>query len=174
METGSTTPTFAAARLFVDTWRWKGVPFYVRSGKRMSKHNTEIVIQFHKPPVALFGSMDPAELERNLFRVKLQPDEGFELGFQMKTPGEGYELQSKALAYHYREEHVVLPTAYETLLVDIMSGDQTLFVRTDEVEEAWRIVEPMLDGIEPDHYADGTDGPSIADAILEDFRHRWV
>lgn len=167
----STTPTFAAMRVRVANWRWQGVPFYLRTGKRLRKTITQIVINFKGPPLSLFerdassGSTVP-----NILVINIQPDEGFDLHFQVKSPGERIKLSDQKLRFKYAEaynQHI--HDAYETLLLDVISGDQTLFVRCDEVEEAWRIYTPLLDSGMPVHpYPAGGWGPPEADALPEE------
>lgn len=170
----STTETFVALRLFVDTWRWKDVPFYIRAGKRMTGRVTEVSVVFREPPVCLFEVDESCEMHPNVFGIRLQPAEGFDLGFEMKAPGEGYQLQTQRLRFRYDEEFGTLPGAYVTLLADVMVGDQTLFVRADEVEQAWRIVEPALDRADqPDFYPAGSWGPPAADELMARTGRRW-
>ncbi|HLU53367.1 MAG TPA: glucose-6-phosphate dehydrogenase [Acidimicrobiia bacterium] len=170
----STTETYAALVLHVDNWRWKGVPFYLRAGKRLATRVTQVSVVFKEPPVSLFSVVDRCEMHPNVFEIRLQPSEGFALSFEMKVPGEGYVLQTQRLRFDYDEVFGELPDAYETLLADVMTGDQTLFVRADEVEEAWRIVEPAL-GIEdaPQSYEAGSWGPAGADDLLARRGDHW-
>ncbi|HEX7098223.1 MAG TPA: glucose-6-phosphate dehydrogenase [Acidimicrobiia bacterium] len=171
----SDTETYAALVLEIDNWRWKGVPFYLRAGKRLATRVTQVSVVFKEPPVSLFSVVDRCEMHPNVFEIRLQPSEGFALSFEMKVPGEGYVLQTQRLRFDYDEVFGELPDAYETLLADIMTGDQTLFVRADEVEEAWRIVEPAL-GIHgaPELYAAGSWGPSGADDLLRRRGDHWM
>jgi glucose-6-phosphate 1-dehydrogenase len=141
----STTETFAAMCLNIDNWRWQDVPFFIRAGKRLATRVTQVSVVFRQPPVFLFSAPDPCEMHPNVFDIRLQPSEGFALSFEMKVPGEGYRLQTQRLRFDYDEVFGELPDAYVTLLADVMTGDQTLFVRADEVDEAWRIVAPALD-----------------------------
>lgn len=170
----SVTETYVAVRFLVDNWRWMGVPFFVRSGKRLTNRVTEVSIVFKDPPVCLFEVDGECELHPNVFDIRLQPREGFDLGFEMKTPGEGYDLQTQHLRFRYEEAFGELPGAYVTLLADVMTGDQTLFVRSDEVEEAWRLVGPVLDRPErPEPYPAGSWGPPAADELLTRSGRRW-
>lgn len=173
VEADSVTDTFTAVRLQIDNWRWHGVPFYLRSGKRMPRRLTEIVVTFKRPPVALFPSLrGSGQVQPNVLVIAIQPDEGFDLGFEVKSPGQEIELKTQRLRFRYSEAFARIPDAYETLLVDILSGDQTLFVRADEVEEAWRLYDPVLTGRPPVHFYDaGTWGPAEADRLLE--RDAW-
>ncbi|HSJ36016.1 MAG TPA: glucose-6-phosphate dehydrogenase [Acidimicrobiia bacterium] len=171
---GSTTETYAAFKFEIDNWRWKGVPFYVRTGKRLKRRVTQVSVVFKEPPVFLFSIDGPCSMHPNVFDIRLQPEEGFALSFEMKVPGEGYDLRTQRLRFDYDEEFGELPGAYFTLLADVMIGDQTLFVRSDEVEEAWRIVAPVLDpGTTPDLYEAGSWGPARAEELLGRSGRQW-
>jgi glucose-6-phosphate 1-dehydrogenase len=178
----STTETFAAARFLVDNWRWQGVPFYLRTGKRLQAHVTEVAIEFKRPPHLLFrdadlpGGLPPA----NQLVLRIQPDEGIALRIEAKTPGQQIDVQSVELAFDYATCLHELPfSAYETLLLDCMVGEQTLFNRDDQVEEAWRVVMPILDGWKaaPSRgvavYEAGTWGPEAADTLVAQDGHVW-
>lgn len=170
----STTETYAAIKLQIDNWRWKGVPFYIRTGKRLEQRVTQVSVVFKEPPVFLFSVDGECAMHPNVFDIRLQPSEGFSLSFEMKVPGEGYTLQSQRLRFGYDEAFGELPGAYVTLMADVMTGDQTLFVRSDEVKEAWRIVTPILDpGTAPHTYPAGTWGPAAADELLSRSGHHW-
>jgi|FLYL01.1.fsa_nt_gi glucose-6-phosphate 1-dehydrogenase len=161
----STTETYAAVRFEIDNWRWRGVPFLARTGKRMARRLTQIVVVFREPPVGLF-SAHGGQVRGNELYITLQPDEGFDLLFDVKTPGEGVETITRSLSFRYADAFGPLPDAYETLLADILAGDQTLFVRADETEEAWRILDPVLDRKEaPEPYPAGTWGPASAERL---------
>ena len=162
---GSTTETFAAVRLHVDNWRWKGVPFVLRTGKRLPEKLTEVAVVFRQPPVALFGTANgDAAPVRNVLRIRLQPHEAFQITFDVKTPGDGFGVATQALSFNYEEAFGDFPEAYETLLADIAEGDASLFVEAEEAEEAWRIVAPLLDhaDVEVPVYESGTWGPEAA------------
>jgi len=162
----STTETYAALRFEVDNWRWKGVPFVVRAGKRLPRKLTQVAVSFHEPPVCLFDTDEACQVHANVLYITLQPDEGFDLAFDVKQPGEGFVLRTRTLHFRYADVFGELPGAYETLLADILCGDQTLFVRADEVEEAWRILAPVLDLPEaPEDYPAGSWGPPSADRL---------
>ena len=169
----SQTPTFAAMRFTIDNWRWQGVPFYVRAGKRLSVGGTEIVIRFRRPPMMLFPAAAGEQLAPNVLIARIQPREGVSLRFDVKVPGLAMQARSVDMDFAYAEgfgteEH----DAYETLLLDAMLGDQTLFMRSDEVEAAWAIVDPLIaywatqppDGFP--NYAAGSAGPAAADELL--------
>jgi glucose-6-phosphate 1-dehydrogenase len=170
----SRTPTYASVQLSIDSWRWQGVPFYIRAGKRMAKRVTEIEVKFRRPPVWLFRPMGSPDVHRNTLRMTIQPREGFALYFHVKAPGKPLKLERLPLDFYYSERYKSLPEAYQTLLLDVMDGDQTLFVRADEVEAAWRLVAPMLDPDLPvSEYDAGTWGPESADALLARSGHWW-
>jgi glucose-6-phosphate 1-dehydrogenase len=182
----SRTPTFAALRLHVDNWRWQGVPFYLRSGKRMPRRVSEIAVQFKEPPHLMFGHRTRAGIEPNVLVMRVQPNDGIALRFEVKVPGAAAQLTPAMevapveMDFAYAAafgEHTA--PAYETLLLDIMLGDQTLFTRSDEVEAAWRLVDPLLAHWEHSAddalplYAAGTWGPAEAEALLWRDGFRW-
>jgi glucose-6-phosphate 1-dehydrogenase len=176
----SHTETYAAIKLLVDNWRWHGVPFYLRTGKRMAKKVTEIAIQFKQPPVTMFRGAGGAGLVANALVLRVQPDEGFSLRIESKVPGHDVALQPVAMDYSYGGALRELPfSAYETVLVDAIEGDMTLFKRGDQVEQAWRIMQPILDGWGPPPprplpiYESGTWGPEAADALIAHDGHTW-
>lgn len=176
VDDGSTTETYAALRLFLDTWRWQGVPFLLRTGKRLARRVTEVAVVFRRPPVALFESLGCGEVDANVLRITLQPDEGFSLDFHVKSPGEPLELANQELDFDYEDAFGPLPLAYQTLLLDVVTGDQTLFVHADEVEAAWSLYAPVLEAADgelaPHAYAAGSWGPAEADRLL-DRSQRW-
>jgi glucose-6-phosphate 1-dehydrogenase len=143
---GSQTATFGGIRLEIDNWRWQGVPFYLRSGKAMSCRTTQIVIAFRQPPLELFadgGRAGPREANRLV--VQIQPAEGIQLHFHTKVPGEGMQLRLTDLEFSYSREFAGrLPEAYEPLLLDVLTGDASLFARADEVEKSWEIIDPFV------------------------------
>jgi glucose-6-phosphate 1-dehydrogenase len=156
----STTETYASIRIDVDNWRWRGVPFVLRAGKRLPARITQIAVRYKEPPVSLFEVDGTCRVHANVLFITLQPNEGFHLTFDVKRPGEGMELVTQDLEFHYADAFGPLPGAYETLIADLLAGDQTLFVRGDEAEEAWRILEPALDlPTQPLDYPAGTWGP---------------
>ncbi len=176
----SRTPTFAAMRFLVDNWRWQGVPFYLRSGKRLPARATEIALQFWRPPHALFAAADPAAGAPNMLVIRIQPGEGVSLRFEIKVPGVDVRMTSVRMDFNYAEafgadEH----SAYETLLLDCMLGDATLFARADAVAAAWGIVDPVIAAWENSpwarlpNYAAGSWGPAAADALLAADGFRW-
>ncbi len=165
----STTPTFVALRICVDNWRWQGVPFYLRTGKRMARRLTEIRVRFRKAPVWMFRSVASASPQANTLVITVQPNEGFLLFFDVKAPGDPFRLQRLTLHFAYDEEFKTLPEAYQTLLLDLLRGDQTLFVHANEVETSWRMYTPLLDlPTPPFPYAAGTWGPAEAGIVVPD------
>lgn len=141
----SRTPTFAALKLWVDNWRWQGVPFYLRSGKAMSCRTTQIVVQFRQPPHALFDTEQKASHEGNRLVVQVQPAEGIQLHFQTKVPDAEMNIRMTDLAFRFDREFAgSMPDSYQRLLLDAAEGDASLFARSDEVEQAWKIVDPFL------------------------------
>ena len=179
VDPGSETETFVAARLMIDDWRWSGVPFYVRTGKRLPKRATEIVIQYREVPHRLFKD-EGVEPDANLLAIRIQPDEGIMLRFGAKVPGLGLDVRSVTMDFTYGSAfNVDSPDAYETLILDALQGDASLFTRADEGEEAWSIVDPIIaswaDEPAPDfpNYDAGTWGPAAADEILARDGRRW-
>jgi glucose-6-phosphate 1-dehydrogenase len=171
----STTATYVALRVAIHNWRWQGVPFFLRTGKRLPRKATEIAVRFKAAPVCLFHGTNDSCAHQNVLVLILQPNEGFELRVDVKAPGEPPVLTTESLRFDYNEAFDHIPEAYQTLLLDVMLGDQTLFVRSDEVEASWAVWEPLLRAeIEPIKYAAGTWGPSIASERLEMERSWWT
>lgn len=163
---GSATETYAAMRLEIDTWRWQGVPFFLRTGKRLQRRCTQIAIVFHRPPVCFFLPFEKCSIHSNILLITLQPNEGITLTFDIKSPGDPFRLQRQNLGFRYGDVAGPLPDAYETLLLEIIRGDQTLFVHSDEVEAAWKLYSPLLEkGRSPAGYEAGTWGPAEADDL---------
>jgi glucose-6-phosphate 1-dehydrogenase len=179
VDPASRTETFVAMKLEVDNWRWAGVPVYVRTGKRLPSRVTEVALQFHRVPHLAFGGRLARDLRPNALIVRIQPDEGICLLFGAKVPGEEFRLRSVGMNFSYAEAFPgVTADAYERLLHDVMIGDPTLFVRTDEVERAWQIVDPFLaawseEGVPLSHYQAGTWGPHEADLLLTRDLRQW-
>jgi len=170
----SRTETFVALKLNVANWRWHGVPIYLRTGKRLPQRVTQIVIAFRCPPVSLFGSDPSCAVHSNALVITIQPDEGFDLCFEVKAPGSPITLKTQRLHFRYAEAFGPLPEGYETLLLDVLAGDQTLFVRADEVEASWRLYTPVLEARPRVHaYASGTWGPAAADQLLAEAGDQW-
>ena len=177
----SQTDTYAAVTFSVDNWRWAGVPFYIRTGKRLPKRVTDIAIRFHAAPHALFAAGDGRTPPRsNLLILRIQPEEGISLRFSSKQPGGGMKLRPVSMDFSYGSSFGVrTPSAYETLLVDAMTGDPTLYTRQDMVEASWAAVDPILntwgEKKHPDfpNYPAGTWGPKAADEMLARRGHAW-
>ena len=176
---GSLTGTYVAMRLYVDNWRWRDVPFYLRTGKAMANKTSEIIVQFQSPPHLMFDDRMPDDLSPNVLSVCLQPNEGTHLRFQSKVPDQGMAMRPVDMEFRYetafRDQSI--PEAYELLLEDALKGDASLFIRSDHIEEAWRIVEPLLNWHEiraPYEYDRGSWGPQAADWLLEQDGRSWV
>lgn len=169
---GSTTDTYVALRVTLDTWRWSGVPFFLRTGKRLPKQATEIAIKFRNPPTRLFQPDVEGADGVNLLVLRIQPKEGISLAFQAKIPGSRRRLQQVRMDFRYGTAFAIpSPEAYERLLLDALLGEPTLYTRTDEVENAWQFVDAILQGWKqsegrPVPYPAGTWGPAAADALL--------
>jgi glucose-6-phosphate 1-dehydrogenase len=175
----STVETFVALELFVESWRWAGVPFYLRTGKRLPRRVTEVAIQFKCAPFVLFRETPVEELKPNLLVIRIQPEEGISLRFEGKVPGPVMRLGTVKMDFRYADYFGSTPsTGYETLLYDVMTADSTLFHRSDMVEVGWKVVTPILDvwkALTPrsfPNYAAGTWGPKEADELMKDGR-RW-
>lgn len=182
----SVTPTYAAVRLYVDNWRWNGVPFFLRSGKRLGKRCSEIAVQFRTPPHLMFGGGAESALQPNTLVMRVQPNEGVSLSFEAKVPGAAAALTSDIevasvdmdFAYADAFGETTAP-AYETLLLDVMIGEATLFTRSDEVEAAWRVVDPLLKFWETnppkqlETYPAGSTGPDSAIDLAAKDQVRW-
>jgi glucose-6-phosphate 1-dehydrogenase len=176
----SNAETFVAMRLAIDNWRWAGVPFYLRTGKRMSRRYSEIAIRFRHAPYAPFEETHVEELPPNWLVLRIQPDEGISLQFEVKRPGPVVDLAAVRMDFSYRDWFPREPNVgYETLIYDCMIGDQTLFQRADMVEETWRIVQPVLDAwaakppAQFPNYAAGSNGPHAADVLLHRDGRAW-
>ncbi|SFF07701.1 glucose-6-phosphate dehydrogenase [Sunxiuqinia elliptica] len=176
----SRTETFMAMKFFIDNWRWAGVPFYIRTGKKLPTRVTEVVIHFKKTPHHLFGNQINTEQTANQLVIRIQPDEGILLKFGMKVPGAGFRVQTVNMDFHYDDlANVHLPAAYERLLLDSMQGDATLYSRGDAVEKAWDFVQPIINAWNnnPDipiyGYPAGTWGPDVVDQLVEDGKWRY-
>ncbi len=175
----SQTDTYAAVTFFVDNWRWAGVPFYVRTGKRLPKRVTEIAIQFNQAPLSIFEDEDGGGNKPNLLIVRIQPEEGISLKFLSKRPGAGMTLRPVSMDFNYGSSFGERsPSAYETLLLDAIIGDATLYTRQDMVEASWSVVEPIQNvwrqtKFEFPNYPAGTWGPQAADQMLARRGHVW-
>jgi glucose-6-phosphate 1-dehydrogenase len=176
----SNTETYVALKLLIDNWRWAGVPFYLRTGKRLAQRTTEIVIQFRRTPFVLFRNTSVRNLETNRLVIHIQPDEGISLSFGAKVPGSIMKLGLVNMDFDYATyfgvEH---STGYERLLRDCMAGDQTLFQRADMVEAGWSVIQPIIDVWRAlpargfPNYAAGSWGPPEADELLQKDGRAW-
>lgn len=175
----SQTETFAAARLFVDNWRWKDVPFYLRTGKRLARKNTEIAVAFRQVPHSLFGSVGLDEMPPNVLVLKIQPEEGISLRFQAKRPGSKICMGTLNMNFSYQDVFgVEMPESYQRLLLDCMVGDQTLFARFDSVQIAWEMLHPVFEAWQNDRvplaeYPAGSDSFPQADALMAADGRQW-
>jgi glucose-6-phosphate 1-dehydrogenase len=177
----SKTPTYVACRFMIDNWRWHGVPFYLRAGKRLEKRCTEVAIHYRAVPLCLFGRDEVCQrLEQNVLVLRIQPDEGIEFSFMCKQPGDDLFVSNVKMDFSYSRAFARQPPeAYERLFLDTMRGDQTLFARRDGVEEAWALCTPILEAWQNDasiplyEYEQGSAGPAAADDLLKTTRHRW-
>jgi len=176
----SRTETYVAMKLFIDNWRWGGVPFYIRTGKRLPTKVTEIVVHFKPSPHRLFMEHEGGTAGGNQLVIRIQPDEGILLKFGMKVQGAGFKVQDANLDFRYKDLTVsYIPEAYQRLLLDCMQGDSTLYTRGDAVEAAWHFVDPVLKAWENDKdiplhgYPCGTWGPEVADGMIEEEAYTW-
>ncbi len=178
----SRTPTYAAIELQIDNWRWRGVPFFLRSGKGLATRSSEVVIQFHCPPHLMFPMPAGSTLDCNRLSMCIQPDEGIHLSFQSKVPDtETVQLQPADMEFHFRDYYDgMLPESYERLLMDALNGDASLFMRSDEIERAWEIMDPLIAAVEqegavpPQEYPVGSEGPKCADEFLARTGRKWL
>jgi glucose-6-phosphate 1-dehydrogenase len=176
----SGTETYAAVEFYVDNWRWAGVPFFIRTGKRLTRQLSEIRVHLKRTPQALFAGTPYEQLGPNVITLRIQPNEGISIAFDAKRPGN--QMRTLTVAANFSYESVFGskgPPAYETLLLDSMRGDATLFTRRDEVEAEWRIITPIeeawakLPAPSFPNYAAGTDGPVEADELIGHDHRRW-
>ncbi len=179
VDLNSKTDTFAAIKFYIDNWRWSGVPFYVRTGKRLPTRVTEIVIHFKHTPHHLFCTNESMNRAVDQLIIRIQPDEGILLKFGMKIPGAGFKVQSVNMDFHYKDlQQERIPSAYERLLLDCTQGDPTLYARKDTVEESWKIIAPVLKAIDQNKltlygYPAGTWGPKETDGLIEGEDITW-
>jgi glucose-6-phosphate 1-dehydrogenase len=180
VDKNSRTETYVAMKMFIDNWRWQGVPFYIRTGKRLPTNVTEVVIHFRPSPQKLFKSADVSSNSDNQLILRIQPDEGILLKTGMKVPGSGYEVKSVNMDFHYTElnDHYI-PSAYERLILDSMNGDNMLYMSSEAAEETWKFVQPLLDYWENDKdaplhgYPAGSWGPDVADDLIDGKENTW-
>ncbi len=178
---GSQTPTYAALKVYIDNWRWKDVPFYLRSGKGLKAKATEIIIQFKKPPHMMFPISDDYVISSNYLAICIQPHEGIHLRFEAKVPDTDSNMESVLMDFHYSDEfgEIVMPQAYEKLLLEALEGDATLFTRSDGIEAAWEFMDRVIRGFETEYaprmatYKKGSWGPDVADELLNRSRRKW-
>jgi glucose-6-phosphate 1-dehydrogenase len=177
----SCTETFAAVKLFIDNWRWQDVPFYLRTGKRLPAKVSEVSIQFRQVPHQTFPSTVLLDWLSNRLVIAIQPEEGILLRFRAKNPGPGMRLSQVMMQFYYQEAFKTRPPeAYETLLLDVMEGDATLFMRADQAESSWSVIRPILDFWETSKPADfpnyqaGSWGPEAADILVARGGHSWL
>jgi glucose-6-phosphate 1-dehydrogenase len=179
VDPNSKTETFVAARLLVDNWRWKDVPFYLRTGKRMAEKDTEIVVTFKEIPHSLFGSVGLDQMPPNVLVFQIQPEEGISLRFQAKRPGSKICIGTLQMTFNYKDLFgVEMPEAYQRLLLDCMAGDQTLFTRFDGIEVSWRLLMPVLEAWQhspnrPVEYPAGSESFPEADALIKADGRQW-
>ncbi|WP_095155010.1 glucose-6-phosphate dehydrogenase [Pseudomonas sp. Irchel 3E13] len=178
VEADSQTETYVALKVMIDNWRWVGVPFYLRTGKRMSVRDTEIAICFKPAPYAQFRDSDAERPKPNYLKIQIQPNEGMWFDLQAKRPGPALAMENVELGFAYKDFFKMRPaTGYETLIYDCLIGDQTLFQRADNIENGWRAVQPFLDawkdGGEVHEYPAGEDGPAAGDELLGRERRSW-
>jgi len=180
VDPSSTTETFVAMKLAIDNWRWHGTPFYLRTGKALTKRVSEISIQFKHPPQVMFRDTEVDRMIANRLVIHLQPDEGVSMRFGAKVPGPTVKLGRVWMNFHYEDYFDAAPsTGYETLIYDCMTGDPSLFQRADAVEAGWQLVQPLLDawaanpGEGLQTYAAGSDGPQVAHDLLAKDGRVW-
>ncbi|MBA3709007.1 MAG: glucose-6-phosphate dehydrogenase [Planctomycetes bacterium] len=174
----SQTETFIAARTYIDNWRWGGVPFLLRTGKYLPSRFTSITVQFRMPPHTLFGSYQECHLRPNKITLRIQPNDGIDLDFDVKEPGHGITIRPAKLNFDYQDYfHKPSPEAYQRLLQDVVTGDQSLFIRSDEVEESWRWTDSLRAAMAAtplQTYAKNSWGPAPANALFGECEGRWV
>ncbi|MBX3082619.1 MAG: glucose-6-phosphate dehydrogenase [Anaerolineae bacterium] len=177
----SETATFGQIKLYIDNWRWQGVPFYIRSGKALKAKVSEVVVRFQRPPTMFFALPQGEDFTPNVIAMAIQPDEGIHLRFEAKVPDGGQHMRSVDMDFHYSDsfEGVVLPDAYERLLLDAINGDAALFTRSDEIEASWRLIDPVIKGWESPNapplmiYKRGSWGPQAAEDQLKVDNRHW-
>jgi glucose-6-phosphate 1-dehydrogenase len=178
----SQTPTYAAICLFVDNWRWQGVPFFLRSGKALAEKTTEISIIFKRPPHLMFPMPEMHRIRANRLSICIQPDEGIHFSFQVKVPDTAADMREVRMNFDYQDtfEELAIPEAYERLLLDVIKGDASLFTRADAIELAWNLVDRILATWEsndppPLHiYEQGSWGPEEAESLIKHDGFNWT
>jgi glucose-6-phosphate 1-dehydrogenase len=169
----SQTPTYAAIKLYIDNWRWKGVPFYLRSGKSLANKTSQVIVEFQRPPHLMFHLVDEYKFIPNILSLCIQPDEGIHLMFEAKVPDSDQDMRSVDMEFHYRDSFSgILPDAYERLILEALRGDASLFTRSDGIEAAWKLIDSINNGWETSNIPDlslyrrGSWGPSEASTML--------
>lgn len=177
---GSQTPTYAAIKLYIDNWRWKGVPFYLRSGKSLANKTSQVIVEFQRPPHLMFHLPDEYKFIPNILSLCIQPDEGIHLMFEAKVPDSDQDMRSVDMDFHYRDSFTgVLPDAYERLILEALRGDASLFTRSDGIEAAWKLIDSIVNGWKTSNtpdlslYRRGSWGPSEANALLAGDGRSW-
>jgi glucose-6-phosphate 1-dehydrogenase len=177
---GSQTPTFAVIKLYIDNWRWKGVPIYLRSGKSLAAKTSQVIVEFQRPPHLMFHLPDEKKFTPNILSLCIQPDEGIHLMFEAKVPDSDQDMQSVDMEFHYCDTFSgVLPDAYERLILEALQGDASLFTRSDCIEAAWKLIDSIVNGWETTNIPDlalyrrGSWGPTEATALLARDGRRW-
>lgn len=178
----SRTPTYTSLRLNIYDWRWQNVPFYLRSAKALAEKPTEIVVQFRCPPHVMFPLEPGTDLTANTLSICVQPDEGYHIEFQAKTPNIRFQFEPADLEFHYQSPFCdqAIADTYERLLLDALDGDASLFDRSDEIEQAWTIMNPLIqvlsssDGLAPAEYPQGSWGPQAADEFIQQDGRQWL
>jgi glucose-6-phosphate 1-dehydrogenase len=178
----SQTATFGAARFYIDNWRWQDVPFYLRSGKNLAEKSTEIIIQFKRPPRRMFPLPQDFEMFANILALCLQPDEGIHLRFEVKVPDTPADMALVEMNFHYQNAFgpAAIPEAYERLLMDAMNGDPSLFIRADQAELAWELIDPIVAAWESFDapplalYEPGSFGPPESHRFMAADGRRWL
>jgi glucose-6-phosphate 1-dehydrogenase len=180
VERQSHTETYAAIRFYIDNWRWHDVPFYIRTGKRLDKRVSEVVINFKSTPHPFFSKTQRKEQYKNQLVIRIQPDEGIKLTFAAKEPGTGFKTHEMDMSFFYSDfANKKIPPAYERLILDALLGDNTLFSRNDAVEACWSIVDPIINYVSKNaaerlhFYESGSHGPKAADRLLAKSGHKW-
>ncbi len=176
----SQTPTYAAIKLYIDNWRWKGVPFYLRSGKSLANKTSQVIVEFQRPPHLMFHLPDEYKFIPNILSLCIQPDEGIHLMFEAKVPDSDQEMRSVDMDFHYRDSFTgVLPDAYERLVLEALRGDASLFTRSDGIEAAWKLIDSIVNGWETSNIPDlslyrrASWGPAEANALLARDGRLW-
>jgi glucose-6-phosphate 1-dehydrogenase len=176
----SLTETFAAIRFFVDNWRWNNVPFYIKTGKRLYKHVSEVVINFKPTPHPFFATVQKQEGFKNQLVIRIQPEEGIKWTFAAKEPGTGFKTHEMNMSFFYSDfSQMAIPPAYERLILDALLGDLTLFARNDSVEASWSIIDPIVEYMKQNahkllhFYPNGSYGPQASEQLLQQYGHSW-